>query len=104
MSRTTRPLTPRDYDVLECLEAFHRNMEDIGSPEAGARPMDVGAWDASHHSATLKKLERRGLVRSLTKWSGLTKRSGSPRKYWLEDAGRVAVQAWRDAGRPGAEA
>lgn len=98
-----RPLTPRDLDVLECLEAFHRNMERIGDPEAGARPMDVGAWDASHHCATLRKLERRGQVRSATKWTKQERRTGGPRLYWITDAGRATVQAWRDAGRPGAE-
>jgi len=32
------------------------------SDENWRRPMDVGAWDGSHHSATLTRLAKRGLV------------------------------------------
>lgn len=94
----TRPLTERDYDVLECLEGFNQQLDGNGDPE-GARPMDIGASDASHHCSTLKKLEGRGLVQSRTKWTNLERRTGGPRLYWVTDAGRTAVEAFRKAGR-----
>lgn len=46
-----RPLTERDADVLWCLPQ-----------DQWVTPYVVGGTDASHHSATLRKLERRGYV------------------------------------------
>jgi hypothetical protein len=45
-------ITDRQRDVLRSLDGFG----------GWARPMDVGARDGSHHSATLSALARRGLV------------------------------------------
>ena len=44
-------LTWRQRDVLECLDA-----------QRWLRPMAVGGRDASHHSATLAALVRKGLA------------------------------------------
>jgi DNA-binding MarR family transcriptional regulator len=55
----TKPLTERDYEVLRELRAYER------SPyrnSRGAHPMDVGGYNGSHHSGTLNKLVRHGLV------------------------------------------
>jgi hypothetical protein len=45
-------LTPRQLDVLDSLKV-------LGN---WARPMDIGARDSSHHSATLSRLANHGLV------------------------------------------
>lgn len=45
-------LTPRQLDVLDSLKVFG----------AWARPMDIGARDSSHHSATLSGLAGHGLI------------------------------------------
>lgn len=46
------PLSDRQLDVLDSLAVYGD----------WARPMDVGARDGSHHSATLSGLASRGLV------------------------------------------
>lgn len=58
MARPIAPLTPRDIEVLHDLVAF------MFSPHAPtwARPLDIGGTNGSHHSATLAKLTKRGLV------------------------------------------
>jgi hypothetical protein len=45
-------LTPRQLDVLDSLKVFGD----------WARPMDIGARDSSHHSATLSGLAKRGFA------------------------------------------
>lgn len=49
-------LSEHDREILYALEAWHRR------ENGGARPMDLGAWNGSHHSNTLNKLIRRGWV------------------------------------------
>ena len=51
-------LTERDIVVLRDLASSEIDRWHDG----WARPMDVGGRDASHHSATLKKLARHGLA------------------------------------------
>lgn len=48
----TRQISDRQRDVLESLAVYGD----------WARPMDIGARDGSHHSATLGQLARHGLV------------------------------------------
>jgi len=59
------PLLPRDTDDPIAPEISDRDREvlrEIAWYGGWARPMDVGARDGSHHSATLRKLAGRGLV------------------------------------------
>lgn len=48
---TDARLTDRQRDLLRWLD-----------DDQWKRPMDVGAWDGSHHSATLAALTRKGLA------------------------------------------
>jgi hypothetical protein len=43
-------LTAKQRDVLDALAVFG------GRDRAWARPMDIGAWDGSHHTSTLRAL------------------------------------------------
>jgi hypothetical protein len=52
LPQADRKLSDRQRDVLDSL-AVHGSW---------ARPMDIGARDGSHHSATLSGLTKRGLV------------------------------------------
>jgi len=77
-------LTDQELDVLRSLEYWHRSGE-----RKGARPLDLGGRNGSHHSATLNKLVRRGLVSRKAR-SPLTTR-GSYR-YSLTDLGQSTVK------------
>lgn len=52
-----KPLTERDLEVLHSLMSSDGKLYWY-------RPMDLGAGSRTHHSATLAKLEGRGLVAS----------------------------------------
>lgn len=54
-------LTERDRDILDALPV-----------DEFVRPMDVGGRDSSHHSATLAKLMRHGLVERKRHYRGVT--------------------------------
>lgn len=77
-------LTERDIDTLDELDAYHANMRNVGDPDRGARPMDCGGQDASHHSRTLAKLAEAGYV--------LRKR-GPSHRYWITDEGRALLRS-----------
>jgi hypothetical protein len=49
-------LSPKQKDVLHSLAVFG------GSDREWARPMDIGAFDGSHHTATLRVLIHKKLV------------------------------------------
>lgn len=92
-----RPLTARDFETLRDLDGAVCG-RDGGS---WVRPMDVGAWDGSHHSATLAKLVRRGLARSQTlkaPWG-----SRGSKLYRITAAGQRALAEWRAARKAGAQ-
>lgn len=78
----TPPLTERDADVLWALPS-----------KEWVTPMTVGGTDASHHSATLRKLERRGLVERKRR-AGYTRPSYL---YRLTSKGDAAYRAYRVA-------
>lgn len=83
-------LTERDVDTLNELDAYHANMRQVGDPDRGARPMDCGGSNGSHHSATLAKLAKTGHV--------IRKKYGGHRGsclYWITDEGRKLL---RDRG------
>lgn len=76
-------LTERDIDILHELAGYER-----GSL-CGARPLDLGGYNGSHHSSTLAKLARYGLVfRSLRVTNGYSRASY---RYRLTDSGRAIV-------------
>jgi DNA-binding PadR family transcriptional regulator len=59
MAGKLKPLTPRDVDVLRALDVAPTT---VSSLEGWLTPYYCGGWDASHHSATLRKLVRHGLA------------------------------------------
>ena len=52
-----KTLNAKEIEVLRELQAFAEQ-----HPKRWARPMDVGAWDSSHHSLSLRKLVAKGLA------------------------------------------
>lgn len=78
---TQRPLTERDIETL----AYLTNPRD---PTAAPwhTPLDLGAYNGSHHSGTLAKLAKRGLVQF--------KQRGTPDP----DDGENGKKIWRGRG------
>jgi hypothetical protein len=70
-------LTERDHEVLASLDS-----------EQFLRPMDIGGTDSSHHSATLAKLARYGLVEQKRHYRGL---SGGHWRYRRRDMVQEAL-------------
>jgi hypothetical protein len=75
-------LSDRQRDVLDSLAVFGD----------WARPMDVGARDSSHHSATLSALSRRGLVErkklhAIYCYNGSTERQKLVNNRWIVTSG-----------------
>lgn len=61
-----------------------------------SRPMDLGAWDASNHSARLRRLITLGFVERQRRNSicnTLLKSSRGSYEYRITEAGRAAVAA-----------
>jgi len=82
----TRPLTDRDIDTLAELEFACRNHLEVTGNDF-VQPLDCGGMNGSHHSATLAKLTKRGLVER-------KRRGGYSRgswKYRITDAGRALL-------------
>ncbi|HSX22363.1 MAG TPA: hypothetical protein VLE97_06260 [Gaiellaceae bacterium] len=72
------PLSDRQLDVLDSLAAYGD----------WARPMDVGARDGSHHSATLSALVGRGLadrkkLHAIYCYNGSTQRQKLVNNRWV---------------------
>lgn len=64
--------------------------------EEWSRPMDLGAWDASNHSARLRRLIAQGLVERQRRNSicnVIMKSSRGSYEYRITEAGRAAVAA-----------
>lgn len=59
-------LTENQEDILVDL---YQDTEEGESPR-WVRPLDIGGRDGSHHSSTLRQLERKGLVESKKRSSG----------------------------------
>jgi hypothetical protein len=75
-------LSDRQRDVLDSLAVFGD----------WARPMDIGARDGSHHSATLSALASRGLVErkklhAIYCYNGSTHRQKLVRNRWIITSG-----------------
>lgn len=73
-------LTDKQYDVL-------RELRD----DVFLKPMDFGAWDASHHSGTARRLAKQGLV----EMKGYRNYSRSVYSYRRTPAGSAALEAER---------
>jgi DNA-binding MarR family transcriptional regulator len=61
-----------------------------------SRPMDLGAWDASNHSARLRQLIKKGFVERQRRNSICNVLMNSARgsyEYKITEAGRAAVAA-----------
>ncbi len=82
-TRSPRPLTDRDWEVLADLEDFQRRFTRM------AAPLDIGGFDCSHHSPTLTKLCKRDLVERKRHYVGI---SGGHWRYGVTDAGREALK------------
>lgn len=78
----TKPLTDRQTELLHELAAWHRTNKN------GARPLDLGAHNGSHHSATLTRLVRLGLVERKERAAYSTRKSF---RYSLADAGYAQI-------------
>lgn len=78
----TRPLTDRETELLHELAAWHR------TEKIGARPLDLGAHNGSHHSATLARLVRLGLVERKERAAYQTRKSY---RYSLTEAGYAQI-------------
>jgi hypothetical protein len=75
-------LTENELEVLLAMQ---------GSNE-WLRPMDVGAWDSSHHSGTLKRLAAKGLVLRKRRYPG-----ASMYLYQITEVGNAACAEWWEA-------
>lgn len=87
-------LTSRDNELLE--ELFWAN-RGSSYPLAWARPLDVGGSNGSHHSNTLTKLEKFGLVESKQRgWADPI--PGQPKPKWRLGSRGAKVYRITDAG------
>ena len=83
MTNRLKPLTERDLATLSDLAPTY-----LDSPRAWYRPLDLGGGSRPHHSATLAKLEKRGLAESRQR-SALMSRGS--KVYRITDAGDALV-------------
>ena len=90
-----RPLTEIQIDVLGALAAFHRNMAKLpGWENHGARPLDLGGSNGSHHSTTLRALVQKGLVHRDREARRNGTRPGC--LYWITPAGVDALEKLKE--------
>lgn len=85
-------LSDEEKEVLAEAEYIHRR-PDQASPRCGGggwfKPMNVGGRNGSHHSRTLRKLERKGLIESeRMTWAGASSRGS--RRYRITEPGLKA--------------
>lgn len=78
-----KPLTERDEEVLYSVISTARDWQRMKINRKMA-PLDVGGFNGSHHSQTLAKLAKRGLVERIK--FGTARDKGSCR-YWTTPAG-----------------
>ncbi len=92
---TLKPLTERDLSTLRDLTPSYSD-----EPRRWERPLDLGGGSRSHHSATLTKLEKRGLAESIQR-SGPSSRGS--KQYRVTDAGQALVEETFGPLKPKAE-
>lgn len=81
-----KPLTERDYEVLG--ELVHQSKDG-----EWLRPMDVGGFDGSHHSATLNNLVSHGMA-ELT-WFGKPWQPRLHKRYRVTKNGEALYQEYK---------
>lgn len=91
-----RPLTERDWEVLESLVYMRFESGAKAYHEHGSAPLEFGGSNGSHHGATALKLAKRGLVeakkRGAANWGDLkTRDARGSNIYRATEAGREAV-------------
>lgn len=72
-------MTERESDILRSLRFIKSRPDQATLRDGYVRCMDVGGTDASHHSGTLRSMEKRGWVES--------RRVGGRRGYRITEAG-----------------
>lgn len=91
----SRPLTERDWEVLETLVYMRYESSSKQHYEHGTAPLDFGGGNRSHHSKTAMKLTKLGLVEAKKRgkdWGDLTTRDArGSNVYRATEAGRQAV-------------
>lgn len=80
-------MTERYMEVLADLGAF-LDQANRRNADPYARPMDIGGANKSHHSVTLNRLVKRGLVERVER-PGPVRRSY---RYTLTHAGKILVR------------
>jgi hypothetical protein len=95
-----KPLTDRDWEVLETLVYMRYESRAKQHYEGGSAPLDFGGSNGSHHGKTALKLAKRGLVeakkRGAANWGDLkTRDARGSNIYRATPAGRDAIIARR---------
>lgn len=92
-------LTEREQEVLGELCAFRRAFEKYDWHPEGARPMDVGGTNGSHHSYTLGKLVKKGLAdhRKGLEWGKSSTRYRGSKQYRATDRGMQVEKSRRSS-------
>lgn len=97
----SRPLTERDWEVLETLVWMRYEATEKRYYEGGTAPLDFGGSNGSHHGKTALKLTKLGFVEAKKRgkdWGDLTTRDArGSNVYRATDAGRKAVLDRRSA-------
>ena len=61
-SEESEMLTDKQRDVLDAVRRWTYDHPDDIDRDDWARCVDIGGWDASHHSRTVNQLRKRGFV------------------------------------------
>lgn len=91
----TKPLTERDWEVLETLHYMRYESSMREHYEHGTAPLDFGGSNGSHHGATATKLAKLGLVEHRKRgyeWGQAPTRYRGSKLYRISEAGRKLVE------------
>jgi hypothetical protein len=103
-----KPLTERDWEVLETLVYMRFESTSKRFYENGTAPLDFGGSNGSHHGKTASKLVDHGYVehrrRGMAEWCQENRSFGrggnrGSKLYRATDAGRDAILAHRKAAK-----
>jgi hypothetical protein len=90
-----KPLTDRDWEVLETLVYMRYESGSKQFYEGGSAPLEFGGSNGSHHGRTALKLTERGYVEARKRgkeWGDLTTRDArGSNVYRATPAGRDAI-------------
>jgi hypothetical protein len=95
-------MNEREREVMAEMLAFERYAAEAGYMR-GARPMDVGGSNGSHHSATLRRMASKGWLIDVGHGRSSGGKHGTRRtyKYKTTEVGRAAYTAEpQTAGEP----